>query len=79
MKKTDFSLPEMWREYFKPVYKQYCDMAKTYRKFIIMHSDGFIVDIIPDMIELGICAVNSQLFCMPIEELAAKFHRKICF
>jgi hypothetical protein len=71
--------PEMWREYFRPVYKQYCDMAKQYGKFIIMHSDGYIIDIIPDMIELGIDAVNSQLFCMPIEELAKKFHHKICF
>ncbi|MDR0655389.1 MAG: methyltransferase, partial [Treponema sp.] len=71
--------PDMWREYFKPAYKQFCDMARDYGKFIVMHSDGYIVDIIPDMIELGIHAVNSQLFCMPIEELAGKFHHKICF
>jgi uroporphyrinogen-III decarboxylase len=70
---------EMWREYFRPVYKQYCDMARQYGKFIIMHSDGFIVDIIPDMVELGIYAVNSQLFRMPIEELAKTYHHKICF
>jgi hypothetical protein len=71
--------PDMWREYFKPAYKQFCDMARDYHKFIIMHSDGYIVDIIPDMIDLGIHAVNSQLFCMPIEELADKYHHKICF
>jgi hypothetical protein len=71
--------PEMWKEYFRPVYKDFCDMAKKYQKFIEFHSDGFIMKIIPDMIELGVNAVNSQLFCMPIEELAAKYHHKICF
>jgi uroporphyrinogen decarboxylase len=71
--------PDMWREYFKPAYKQFCEMARDYGKFILMHSDGYIVDIIHDMIDLGIHAVNSQLFCMPIEELAEKFHHKICF
>jgi len=71
--------PEMWREYFKPAYKKFCDMAKQYGKFIIIHSDGYIRDIIPDLIELGFAAVNSQLFCMPIEELARDFHHKICF
>ena len=44
-----------------------------------MHSDGYIRSIIPDLIEIGINAINSQLFCMPIEELAAEFHHKICF
>jgi len=71
--------PEMWREYFKPMYRQFCDMAKKYGKYIIMHSDGYICDIIPDLIETGFDAINSQLFCMPIEELAEKYHHKICF
>lgn len=71
--------PDMWREYFKPVYKQYCDLAKRYGKFIVMHSDGYICSILPDLIEIGVNAINSQLFCMPIEELAAKYHHKICF
>jgi hypothetical protein len=54
-------------------------MAKQYGKFMLMHSDGYIMDIIPDLIEIGINAVNSQLFCMPIETLAEKFNHKICF
>jgi hypothetical protein len=71
--------PETWREYFKPVYKSFCDMAKQYNKFMLFHSDGYIMSIIPDMIEIGVDAVNSQIFCMPIEELAETYHRKICF
>jgi hypothetical protein len=71
--------PAMWREYFKPMYRQFCDMAKEHKKYIVMHSDGYICDIIPDLIEIGFDALNSQLFCMPLEELARDYHHKICF
>ena len=71
--------PEAWRRIFKPVYKRFCDTAHRYGKFVLMHSDGYIADIIPDLIEIGVNAVNSQLFCMPVEELFEKYHHKICF
>ena len=71
--------PQQWRSIFKPLYKQYCDMAHRYGKFVVMHSDGYIADILPDLLEIGVNAINSQLFCMPIEELAEKYHHKLCF
>lgn len=71
--------PVLWRSFFKPLYKDYCDLAHAHGKHVLMHSDGYIADIIPDLIEIGVHAVNAQLFCMPIEELAAKFAGQICF
>ena len=71
--------PEMWREIFKPLYRDYCDILKNKGKFIFYHSDGFIEPIYPDLIELGINAINSQLFCMNIEELGMKYAGKIVF
>lgn len=71
--------PKLWREFYKPLYKDYCDMAKSHGKFILMHSDGFIESIYPDLVELGVNAVNSQLFCMNIERLATEFGGKIVF
>jgi hypothetical protein len=44
-----------------------------------MHSDGYIADIIPDLVELGLDAVNSQLFCMDIESLGRQTKGKITF
>ena len=44
-----------------------------------MHSDGYIMDILPDLVEIGVNAVNPQLFCMPIEELGERFAGKLCF
>lgn len=71
--------PAMWRELFKPLYKEYCDLAHSRGKFVFMHSDGYISDIIPDLIEIGVDALNSQLFCMNIEDLGQKFRGKITF
>jgi uroporphyrinogen decarboxylase len=71
--------PAMWRRIFKPLYKDYIDIAHSHGKYIFMHSDGYIADIIPDLIELGLDAINSQLFCMDIESLGEKFKGKITF
>lgn len=71
--------PKLWREFYKPLYKDYCDLAHSYRKYVLMHSDGYIMEIIPDLIEIGVDAVNPQLFCMDIEELAKLYHHKIAF
>ena len=61
--------PATWRQLFKPLYKAYAEIAHGHGKKILMHSDGYIADIYPDLIEIGIDAVNSQLFCMGIDKL----------
>lgn len=71
--------PDMWRVYFKPLYKEYCDLAHESGKFIFMHSDGNIQDIIPDLIEIGVDALNSQLFVMDMEQLSREAKGKITF
>jgi uroporphyrinogen decarboxylase len=71
--------PAMWRELFKPMYAGYCEMIHEAGKKVFFHSDGNISLIMDDLIEIGIDAVNSQLFCMNIEELAEKHGGKITF
>jgi len=71
--------PRLIRQIFIPLYKDYVDLAHHYGKYIFMHSDGWITDIIPDLIELGIDALNAQLFCMDIEDLGNRFSGKITF
>jgi len=71
--------PVIWREWFKPMYKDYCDLAHSRNKYVFFHSDGFIEQIYPDLIEIGIDAINSQLFCMDIEKLVNLYGDKICF
>ncbi|NLV73650.1 MAG: hypothetical protein GXY52_03045 [Chloroflexi bacterium] len=71
--------PRMWVHYFKPLYKDYCDLAKAHGKFVFMHSDGYIMDLYPHLIELGVDAINSQLFTMPIEEIGQRYRGRITF
>jgi hypothetical protein len=62
--------PALWREIFKPLYRDYAQIAHSHGKKIFMHSDGYIATVYPDLVEVGIDAVNSQLFCMGVETLA---------
>ena len=62
--------PDLWRTRFKPLYREYAEVARASGKYLFMHSDGWIADIIPDLIEIGVNALNSQVFCMTPERLA---------
>ncbi len=71
--------PELWRTMFKPLYREYAELAHANGKFIFMHSDGNIEQILPDLAEIGVDAVNSQLFCMDLERVAKDVKGKITF
>jgi len=71
--------PDLWRKLFKPLYKEYCGLIHSSGKFVFMHSDGYIFDIYEDLIEIGVDAINSQLFCMDIEKIGKRFKGKITF
>ena len=71
--------PDMWREIFKPLYRDYCQIIHNAGKFVFMHSDGNTSAIYPDLIEIGVDALNSQLFCMDIEQLGRDYSGKITF
>ena len=71
--------PVMWRKFYKPLYKEYCDIIHSRNKYVFFHSDGNIEAIYPDLIEIGVNAVNSQLFCMDMERLGELYAGKIVF
>ena len=71
--------PRIWRELFKPLYKDYCDLAHAHGKFAMMHSDGCISEIYEDLIEVGVDAVNSQLFVMDMADLERRAKGRITF
>jgi len=70
--------PKLWVELFKPMYRDYSDIAKKYGKKIFFHSDRFTLDIIPHLIDIGIDAVNLQIFCIGLDKLR-QFKGKITF
>lgn len=71
--------PDQWRHRFKPLYQDYCEIAHGAGKKLFMHSDGWIFEIYEDLIEIGVDALNSQLFTMDIEEIGRRFAGRITF
>lgn len=71
--------PDSWRKIFKPLYKELIDKIKAAGKKVFFHSDGYIMELYPEFIELGVDAINSQLWCMGVEKVAEKFAGQITF
>lgn len=71
--------PDQWRRLFKPMYQEYADIAHHHGKKIFMHSDGYLFDVYADLIEIGVAAINSQLFVMDIEEIGRRYRGQITF
>jgi uroporphyrinogen decarboxylase len=71
--------PESWRVLYKPLYREYCDLIHSHGKYVFFHSDGNIEEIIPDLVEIGVDALNSQLFCMNLERIASRFKGQVTF
>lgn len=49
--------PQLWRDLFKPLYRDYCRLIHAAGKFAFFHSDGHIAAIYGDLIEVGMDAI----------------------
>ncbi len=52
--------PDLWRRFFKPVYAAMFSRVKSTGLDVWFHSDGNIIEILPDLIELGVDVLNCQ-------------------
>ncbi len=72
--------PELWREVFKPRYRRQVELAHENGLDLYFHCCGYIYDIIPDFIEIGVDMLNlGQPNINGIERLGRDFSGKICF
>lgn len=72
--------PAMWRDVFKPAYKAMIDCAHQKGMKFILHSCGYIIDIIEDFIEIGLdCLQCDQQDNMGIDTLNERFGGRIAF
>jgi uroporphyrinogen decarboxylase len=71
--------PEMWREIFRPLYREYCKILHAKDKFVFFHSDGNIYDILGDLIRAGVDAIHCQLCLMGVERLSKRFRSRVTF
>jgi len=70
--------PEQWRRIFKPRYRELFQVVHERGGLVRFHSCGYILDIIPDLIEIGVDILNVQSSCMPLQDLAEAARGRVC-
>jgi uroporphyrinogen-III decarboxylase len=72
--------PRLWREIYKPLYRRLCGYIHARGAHVIMHSCGYIWDILDDLAECGVdCLQFDQPRLYGLERLAGKLRRlRIC-
>jgi len=77
-----FMSPSMYREWFKPRHAAVIRAAREVRPGlpICYHSDGNCLDIIPDLIEIGVTVLNPvQPECLDLGEVKKRFGDRLAF
>lgn len=52
--------PAMWRKFIKPSYARLFGLCREAGVPVYLHTDGHILEIIPDLIEVGVSVLNPQ-------------------
>jgi hypothetical protein len=70
---------EMWRDLFRPLYREYCRILHAKDKFVFFHSQGNILDIFSDLTKSGIDAIHCDMHLMDAERLAKRYRGRVAF
>jgi uroporphyrinogen decarboxylase len=73
-----FIHPDKWKKFFKPFYKKIIEKIHSIGKFAEFHSDGYIIDIIPDFINMGLDVLNPQHNIIGNQKVRDVCYGKIC-
>ena len=72
--------PSLWRRHFRERYRRQFALAHELGLEVYFHSCGYIREIIPDLIEVGVDMLNlSQPNLYDIQELGRSFGGQVCF
>lgn len=70
--------PAKWRKYIKPALATIYKPAKDAGVAVFMHTDGHIVPIIKDLLEIGVDVINPQYRANGLDSLVAECKGKVC-
>ena len=72
--------PDTWRQIFKPRYARFIAKAHSLKLDVLMHSCGYIREIIPDLVEIGLDVLQFDQICIyDLDDLAKHFGGRIAF
>ena len=70
--------PEKWRKYLKPCFSAIYGRCRDIGWWVYMHTDGHIVEIIPDLIDAGVNVLNPQIRANGLDNLVRACKGKVC-
>jgi len=71
--------PKLFREFFKPYFKQQFALVKSYGCQVYFHSCGQVYEILEDLIEIGVDILNlNQPDIFPLTRLSSGFRGRVC-
>jgi len=70
--------PEMFRKYCMPTYQKLLLPCRERGCHIVMHSDGYIMDLLDDLISAGVTIINPQDLCNGIDNLRRACKGRVC-
>ena len=71
--------PEMWREVFRPLHKEYCKILHAKDKFVFFHSHGDVSDLFGDLVKLGVDAIHVSAPLNKISRLVKRYRGRVTF
>lgn len=71
--------PKQWSQFFKPRYQRLFEIVKDASKHIFFHTDGWTLEILEDLHEIGVDVLNPQHTLMGEAEISRRLGGKACF
>ncbi len=69
--------PELWREFIKPIERRYADRIHELGMIYLHHSCGYIKQIIPDLVEIGVDALEPVMLKNDVDDILKNYGEKI--
>jgi hypothetical protein len=70
--------PRMFREWIAPAYRDLMKPGRDAACEVYLHSDGYIMELIDDLIAAGVTIINPQDLCNGIDDLARQVKGRVC-
>jgi len=70
--------PQAWRKLIRPSYQRIFSLCRDNGIEVYLHTDGYIVDIIPDLIETGVTILNPQDLVNGLDNLDRLAKGRVC-
>ena len=72
--------PRLWRQFIKPRMAQMFERIRASGKFVILHTDGKVTEIMEDLIEIGLDVYNPlQPDVMDVFAVKREYGDRLCF